>query len=137
VGVADQRDVFGRATESHDRGRFGDQVGGTGTDDGAAQQLVGLGIGLSLAVVVEYSKNCFRSVHDISRVMVVPVLGTINAITTKRETRRVVATRMVMGGAAFMLISMLGYVTWAYKMSPNLLSNQVLETIESFRSHFK
>jgi len=98
---------------------------------------VGLGLGLALAVVAEYSKNCFRSVHDISRIMVVPVLGTINGIATRREARRLLAMRVVLGGAAFMLIAILGYVTWAYKVSPNLLSNEVLETIESFRSYFK
>ena len=97
----------------------------------------GVGIGLGLAVVAEYSKNCFRSVNDISRVMIVPVLGTINSIVTRREARRTLTARLIGAGISLVFVAALGYVTWAWKEQPQLLSQPMLDAIEDFRGNFK
>ncbi|MDP6370669.1 MAG: hypothetical protein QF615_13755, partial [Planctomycetota bacterium] len=49
---------------------------------------MGLGLGSSLALGTEYSGSAFRSINDVSRVMVVPVLGSVGAIATRVEVRR-------------------------------------------------
>ena len=98
---------------------------------------LGLGIGLGLATVTEFGKAVFRSVADVGRVMVVPVLGTINVIQTKRELRRQRLGQILAGGLTFGLISILSYVTWAWKMNPQLLSSAVYDAIEEFRSNFE
>jgi len=98
---------------------------------------MGLGLGLGLAVVMEYRKNCFRSVHDLSRVMVVPVLGTINTIVTRAERMRKLFGRVVAAGATFGFVGLMAYVTWAWTSNPHLLSDQVIDAIEQFRARFK
>ena len=79
----------------------------------------------------------FRTVNDVSRVMVVPVLGTINLIETQREVRRKRITGLFVGSVTLGLISILSYVTWAWKVNPQLLSNTVYEKIETFQANFE
>lgn len=98
---------------------------------------LGLGLGGALAILMEYRKNCFRSVHDISRVMVVPVLGTVNSIVTRGERARRLFGRVVTAGATLGFVGLTAYVTWAWSSNPHLLSDQVIDAIESFRSRFK
>ncbi|MFT5051331.1 MAG: capsular polysaccharide biosynthesis protein [Chlamydiales bacterium] len=98
---------------------------------------LGLGLGLGLAILTEYRKNCFRSGHDLSRVMVVPVLGTVNTIITRAERMRRLFGRVVAAGATFGFVGMMAYVTWAWSSNPHLLSDQVIDAIEQFRSRFK
>lgn len=97
----------------------------------------GLGVGLGAAVLSEYGKNCFRSVHDINRVMVIPVLGTVNAIVTRREARKTLMARLAGGAATLVFVSSLGFITWAWKEKPHLLSDPVRDVIEDFRDSFK
>ena len=98
---------------------------------------IGLAIGLGLAALTEFGKSVFRTVNDVSRVMVVPVLGTINLIETQREVRRKRITGLFVGSVTLGLISILSYVTWAWKVNPQLLSNTVYEKIETFRANFE
>jgi capsular polysaccharide biosynthesis protein len=49
--------------------------------------VAGLAAGLALALGLEFSKSSFRNVQEITRVMVVPVLGSVNRIVTLRELR--------------------------------------------------
>jgi len=99
--------------------------------------VLGLGIGLGAAVLLEYSRSCFRSVRDISRVMVVPVLGTINAIETRRQGRRAVLARAIVGTTTFVLVGCVSYVTWAWKEQPERLSHDLRNTIEGLREQFE
>ena len=98
---------------------------------------LGLGMGGGLAILMEYRKNCFRSVHDLSRVMVVPVLGTVNTIVTRTERTRVLFGRVVAAGATLGFVGLMAYVTWAWSSNPHLLSDQVIDAIEEFRNRFK
>ena len=99
--------------------------------------VAGLTLGLALALSAEYGRNCFRSVHDISRVLVVPVLGSINTIITRRELRLASARRILVGTSSILLIGSVVFVTWAWAKSPELLSTTVREKIELFRSKFR
>ena len=98
---------------------------------------LGLGLGGGLAILMEYRKNCFRSVHDLSRVMVVPVLGTVNTIVTQAERTRSMFGRVVTAGATLGFVGLMASVTWAWSSNPHLLSDQVIDAIEEFRARFK
>lgn len=97
----------------------------------------GFGLGIGLAVFLEYTKNCFRSPHDITRVMVIPVLGTINSITTRREARVRTARRTAVGLSSAVFIASIVFVTWAWQNHPTLLSQELRDTIEDLRSKFR
>jgi len=97
----------------------------------------GLGIGVGLAVLLEYSKSCFRSVYDVSRVMVVPVLGNINSIVTRREAKIRRTRRLAVGAASFLLLGSLSFVTWAWSAESALLSPSLRNAIEDLRSALK
>lgn len=97
----------------------------------------GLALGLALAVLLEYSRNCFRSVHELSRVLVVPVLGTVDTILTRREVRLIAARRILVGVSSILLLASVVFVTWAWAKSPELLSPGVREKIELVRSKFR
>jgi uncharacterized protein involved in exopolysaccharide biosynthesis len=99
--------------------------------------VAGLALGLTLAVVSEYSKSCFRSVGDISRVMVVPVLGTINTIVTRRQRRLSATKRILVGVSSLVFIGTILFVTWAWATNAQLLSADVRDTIEHLRSKFR
>ncbi|MBK7876619.1 MAG: hypothetical protein IPJ77_12880 [Planctomycetes bacterium] len=97
----------------------------------------GLALGLALAVMLEFSRNCFRSVHELSRVLVVPVLGRVDTILTRRDVRLIAARRVLVGVSSILLLASVLFVTWAWAKSPELLSPTVREKIELFRSKFR
>jgi len=99
----------------------------------------GLGIGIGLAVVLEYTKSCFRSVIDVSRVLPVPILGNINRIVTRRETKQRLTRRMVVGAASFLVLGTLAFVTWAWAhdQESGLLSPALRKAIEGLRAALK
>lgn len=99
--------------------------------------VAGLALGLGLAVVREYGRNCFRNVNDITRIMVVPVLGTVNAIVTASQRRRVLVVRALIGGATLVVVLTLGYITWAWSGHQELLSDGMRDNIERFRRSFE
>lgn len=96
----------------------------------------GLGLGLGIAVLSEYSKSCFRSAADISRVMVVPVLGVVNTIRTRAEQRRERLQRLAVGLSTGLLIGAVVFLTWAWASQPDLLAPWLREHIEDFRKLF-
>lgn len=98
--------------------------------------MAGLALGVGLATTLEFSKNCFRNVHDISRVMVIPVLGSINTIVTRRQVRLRSARRVLVGLSSLVVIGSVVFVTWAWATAPELLSPDLREKIELFRSKF-
>jgi capsular polysaccharide biosynthesis protein len=98
--------------------------------------MAGLALGVGLATTLEFSKNCFRSMHEISRVMIVPVLGSINTIVTRREMRLRAARRMLVAVSSVVVIGSVVFVTWAWASAPELLSPDLREKIEVLRSKF-
>jgi uncharacterized protein involved in exopolysaccharide biosynthesis len=97
----------------------------------------GTAVGLGLAVVLEYSKNCFRSPGDLSRVMVMPILGTVNTIRTKGERRKSFAIKGVLALVTGTFVVTVGYVTWAYTSRPEVLPDPVLTAVSDFQEAFK
>ncbi len=93
----------------------------------------GLGLGLGLAILKEYSKSCFRSARELSRVMTHPVLGTVNHIFTRRERARALLVRGALGGGSLVFLLSVGYVTWAWARHRDGLTDSLLKAIESFR----
>jgi polysaccharide biosynthesis transport protein len=98
--------------------------------------VMGLAVGLGATLMAEFSKSCFRSTGDIVRVMVVPVLGVISPIVTRRQRRLRVLRRIAMGGASLLLIGSIQFITWAWSLEPDLLSAGLVDSIESFRLLF-
>jgi uncharacterized protein involved in exopolysaccharide biosynthesis len=96
--------------------------------------VIGLALGLAIALIAEFSKNCFRSVSDISRVMVVPVLGSIGTILTRRERRIMKLRRTIVGITSVALVGSILFVTWSWAAKPQLLSQDVMDAIEELRS---
>jgi hypothetical protein len=99
--------------------------------------VAGLGAGVGLAVGLEYSKSCFRSIYDISRVMVVPVLGNINTIVTRREARLRRTRRLAVACASALILGSLSFVTWAWTAESGFLSPSLRNAIEDLRSALK
>jgi uncharacterized protein involved in exopolysaccharide biosynthesis len=99
----------------------------------------GLGLGVGIAVLLEYTKSCFRSVYDISRVMATPVLGNINTIVTHKETRQRLTRRVVVGSASALILGSLAFVTWAWAHDQDmgLLSPALRKAIEGLRTALK
>ena len=97
----------------------------------------GTAVGLGLAVVLEYSKNCFRSPGDLSRVMVVPILGTVNRMTTRGERRKTLAIRGALALSTGAFVLSVGYITWAFMNRPEALPEGVLTAVTDFQEAFK
>lgn len=93
----------------------------------------GLALGLGLAVLKEYSKSCFRSARELSRVMTHPVLGTVNQIRTRRERARALLVRGALGGGSLVFLLSVGYVSWAWAKHRDGLTDSLVKAIESFR----
>jgi capsular polysaccharide biosynthesis protein len=99
--------------------------------------VAGLSLGLALALSAEYGRNCFRSVHDISRVMVAPVLGSVGRILTSRQRRLRALRRALVGALSAGVIASLAFVTWAWARNPELLSPQLRARIEQLRDKLR
>lgn len=99
--------------------------------------VLGLGLGLAIALVAEFSRNCFRSVADISRVMVVPVLGSVGTILTRRERRITLARRTVVGLSSAAFVVAILFVTWAWASHAQYISQDLRDAIEHLRSKLR
>jgi capsular polysaccharide biosynthesis protein len=99
--------------------------------------IAGLAIGLLVAVLGEYTQNCFRSMADVARVMAVPVLGTVQRIVTRREARLVLARRVSVGAASAAVVAAVLFVTWAWAYDSALLSQDLRDAIEGLRAQLK
>ncbi|MBL8859387.1 MAG: hypothetical protein JNL28_12825 [Planctomycetes bacterium] len=93
----------------------------------------GLGLGLAIAVVAEFSRSCFRNVADISRSMAIPILGAISPIETLRERRNDRLRRAVVAVSSLSLVFAILFVTWAWAKDAQLLSQGLRDAIESLR----
>ena len=64
----------------------------------------GLALGFGLALLLEYGRNSYRSVHDLTEVMNVPVLGAVSRIWTREEQRRAQMNRALVGVSSAILL---------------------------------
>ncbi len=99
--------------------------------------VAGIAIGLGTAVLSEYSRNCFRSMADIARVMSIPVLGSVERIVTRREVRVVAGRRIAVAVASLAFVGAVLFVTWAWANDAKYLSQDLRDAIEGLRARFK
>lgn len=99
--------------------------------------VAGVAIGLGTAVVLEFSKNCFRTVADIGRVMAIPVLGSVDRIVTRRESRLGAVRRVSVAAASLVFVGAVLFVTWAWANDAKYLSQDVRDAIEGLRARLK
>jgi len=99
--------------------------------------ILGLALGVGMAVLSEFARNCYRSVSDLAAVMSVPVLGAIDTIVTRRERRRVQLSRAVAGLSTAVIVGTIGWITWLWYSSPERLPLEVQDAIERMRSALK
>jgi hypothetical protein len=97
---------------------------------------MGLGLGSSLALGTEYSGSAFRSINDVSRVMVVPVLGSVGAIATRVEVRRTRLTHAIWAACTTLVVGGLVFLTWAWVTQSALLTPALHSLIEGVRAPF-
>ncbi len=95
--------------------------------------VAGLGVGLGLAVAVEYSRNCFRSINDIARSMEIPVLGAVNRIETRRQRHIKRIQKLVASLCMLLTMGIVGFTLWAWVRAPNLLKGSVVDSIDRLR----
>jgi len=88
-------------------------------------------------VLSEYARSCYRSVGDLTAVMGVPVLGAIDTIVTRRERRKMQASRAMAGLSTAVIVGTIGWVTWLWHSSPERLPLELQDAIERFRSALK
>jgi capsular polysaccharide biosynthesis protein len=98
--------------------------------------IVGVSLGFGVAILSELSRTTFRNARDLSRIMVVPVLGTVNQIVTRRERSRHFFTHVTLATVTLAVVSVVGYVTWAWVYDPDALSEPVLSAIHGLREPF-
>ncbi len=103
----------------------------------AAALLVGLAVGIGLAVLGEFGHSGFRSVSDITRSMAIPVLGVVNAIVTREEARRRTISSAMVTSSTLILVVAIVWVTWAYENSPRLLGSELTRLIDDLRLQFR
>ncbi len=92
----------------------------------------GIGLGLAIALLGEFTKNCYRSMHDVTRVMSVPVLGVINTITTRAEIRRTRTRHAIIGALSLIVMGVVGWFAWAYSQRPELLGTEIVAALKDF-----
>lgn len=99
--------------------------------------VAGLALGLAIALSAEYGRNCFRGVHDISRVMVAPVLGNVGRILTSRQRRLRSLRRALVGTLCAGVVCVVVFVTWAWARNRDMLSPQLIARIEQLRDKLR
>ncbi len=99
--------------------------------------IAGLGLGLGLVLFLEYSRNCFRTVADVTRVMAVPVLGSVASIVTRRERRLRAVRRALVAASSLVFVGSVLFVTWAWAQDAKYLSQDLRDAIEGLRAAFK
>jgi len=98
-----------------------------------ASAILGLGIGVLLALASEFGRSGFRGAADAGRALAVPVLGIVNEIRTRSQrrddrTRRAIATVATLAFAGSIL-----WVAWAFDNRPQLLGSGLASALDDLR----
>jgi hypothetical protein len=96
--------------------------------------LAGLALGIGIALLAEYGRNSYRSATDFARVFDTPVLGAIERIRTRAESRRLQMQRSLVGVSSAVILGGIFWFTWTWSVSPEKLPVEVQQAIEDLRS---
>ncbi len=96
--------------------------------------LAGLALGLVTALFLEYGRNAYRSVGDLTAVMALPVLGSVGRIVTRAEARRARLRRGVVGLSSVAILGSVVWITGVWMLAPHLLPVDLERAIEGLRS---
>ncbi len=100
--------------------------------------IAGLALGLGWALTSEFLRNGFRSVPDLTRGLAVPVLGSVNLITTRAQARRRLSRHIMIAVSSAVIVGSILWVTWAYQNdSLRLLGPRLTEMIDDLRKAFR
>lgn len=99
--------------------------------------IAGIALGLASALLSEYTKNCYRSVGDVARVLSVPVLGVVGTIVTRAEIRRRRERRLATAFSTVAIIGGLAWFTWAWATRPEILPTALVQAIDDLRLALK
>jgi uncharacterized protein involved in exopolysaccharide biosynthesis len=99
--------------------------------------IAGIALGLASALLSEYTKNCYRSVGDVARVLAVPVLGVVGTIVTSTDLRRRRARRFTTAFSTVAIIGGLVWFTWAWATRPEILPTVLVQAIDDLRLALK
>lgn len=99
--------------------------------------IAGVAVGFGTAVLLEFSKSAFRNPGDISRTMVVPVLGVVNRIVTRTQERRRLIRKSAVAGVMVGVLGAVVLITYAWQMEPDRLPSGLMDAIEDFRKIFR
>lgn len=102
-----------------------------------ASLVLGLGLGLAIALAAEFGRNAYRGTSDVTRALAVPVLGTVNRIVTRGESRRLRLRRAVVGTSTLLIVGAILWVTWAYAKKPSMLGTDLTQLIDDVRAGFR
>lgn len=99
--------------------------------------IAGIALGLASALLSEYTKNCYRSVGDVARVLSVPVLGVVGTIVTSAELKRRRTRRVATAFSTIAIIGGLAWFTWAWATKPEVLPTALVQAIDDLRLALK
>jgi len=99
--------------------------------------ILGLALGMGMAIFAEYGRTGFRGAADISRILTVPVLGVVNTVVTRREARAMLGRRTMVVSSTLILAGVIFWVTWAYEEQPRLLGPQLTHFIDGMRMELR
>lgn len=95
--------------------------------------LAGIAVGLAVAMLGEFSRPGCRSAGEVSKVIPVPVLGSINAIVTRSELRSQRVRRVAVGVASTVVIFVTLWTSYLWHYDTTKLPEGVVQAIEAFQ----
>ncbi|MHC4264208.1 MAG: GumC family protein [Planctomycetota bacterium] len=101
-----------------------------------ASVVLGLMLGVGLAIALEFLQGGFRTAADASRAIDLPVLGVVGQFQSRSERRSIFMRHAVMAFSTVLILGSIGWFTWTWANQPQLLGTGVIEAIESVRREF-
>jgi capsular polysaccharide biosynthesis protein len=99
--------------------------------------IAGIAFGLASALLTEYSRNCYRGVGDVARVLSVPVLGVVSTIVTRAELRRRRMRRLTTAFSTVAILGGLAWFTWAWVYQREVLPTGLVQAIADLQLALK
>jgi len=99
--------------------------------------LGGLGLGLAVAGIAEFTQPGFRTPVDLARTLSVPVLGVIQRVPTRLERRELLQRRALVLFSTVLLLGGLHWFVWTWSQHPERLGTSVVRALEDAREQLR